>query len=1178
MVPGNIGAVVLAGTVFQELVVWSAGQYEKSGSIQTTATVESSVMHRLKGHEGVLFSVAFHQASKMISTTSDDRTTRLWKIEELPEQNEDGEKQSVLLPNAANNSLSDLDWSKVEISLHKVLSGVHTSRVFRSIFLSDWKDKTSPSNIIATAGEDSRICLWNSETGTNFKTFVHDLEGKSSVWSLCSATLSPSKYILFRGGSNSAVKIWDFSVSENSDFTNSSKVETVEFYIPTSAENRTSNVENSESSALESEDQDYPRVIKHLNESSSVACLTNGGKVFVISFGETYESNAKWTLILEDDELFNYALMEHYSTPQEHRNNIDGCLVFSTLKGDVKLYKIWQNSKFQNQSYGEVSCQCSLLATMKDVHQGKIFAMSLLKEELFPTPKTTALSNSHSVSAMRSSFSILTCGDKGLLKLSNLTVQELKIEVNHLVWKLILPSKNEWKGQFWFACAILIDDRTLVVGDRAGNIHLYNHSKIDSQKCESPSQTFWKVHGRLGVGDLKLSQNKTTLWSTGRDGTIKSFSIEMSEESETFVKGTSLTKCKTVMAEKSCERLKISWPEKLILAKDGHIAILGFHSSNFIAFGLQENVMFCNVSCGGSHRSWDYGYTNDQLNFILTFIKNRKVVHTIVPGIVDKLKCASIASNPTRVMIRNALHSRELSCLHHFSMKHVNLNEIDQIEYINLIATAGEDTAIKIHRISGDDENIKRTRLSNLNGHISNVKCIESLTIENTVGDSSVILVSAGGRAQLKLWHICIDTKGSESDHMQYLPISCREIGSHLLKGNDKFRKKKSWKTSDLVIEDTETRYMDIDVCCKSIDSVPRDDSVKSNIEARGPIFIIAAACSDGVVRVLNVSTKKAGQCSELSSKANWYQNNLTIDVVAETSMHTHTFLRVRILNAKRQYNGDSFNVNKGQDGATIIIATSTDGKLYKIIYQHNCFSHQEGPMQMEIEEIASLHQSGINGLWLSQDNQRTADRSTVLVLTGGDDGAISIAELDNTGKLLDAYTSIGVSNSVPIHSAPITDICAILPSLPASKWNVENGVPTFHRPNDSDIMVATCSVDQRVCLWKVEPRKSKVYSTSNENSRILQPDSEIELLAVSKKFSSVPDIQAMAIWKKSKSPLHKIPPPETKNMCQEVVSLKHKTYTLAIVGVGLEIFTMDSFTTTPLATSCGHILNNNKQ
>ena len=1178
MVPGYGGAVVLAGTVFQELVVWSAGQYETSGSIQTTATVESSVMHRLKGHEGVLFSVAFHQASKMISTTSDDRTTRLWKIEELPEQNEGGEKQSVLMPNAANNSLSDIDWSKVEISLHKVLSGVHTSRVFRSIFLSDWKDKTSPSNIIATAGEDSRICLWNSETGTNFKTFVHDLEGKSPVWSLCSATLFPSKYILFSGGSNSAVKIWDLSLSKNSDFTNSSEVQTVEFYIPTSIENDTSNVENSDTNALERDGQDYPRLVKHLNESSSVACLTNAGKVFVTSFDKTFESNAKWTLILEDDELFNYALMEYYSTSQEHRNNIDGFLVFSTLKGDVKIYKIWQNSKCQNQSYGEVSFQRSLLATMKDVHQGKIFAMSLLKVELSPTPKTTALSNSHSVSAMRSSFSILTCGDKGILQLSNFTVQELKMEVNHLVWKLILPSKNEWKGQFWFACAILIDDRTLVVGDRAGNIHLYNHSKIDSQKYESPSQTFWKVHGRLGVGDLKLSRNKTTLWSTGRDGTIKSFSIEMSEESETFVKDTSLTKCKTVMAEKSCERLKISWPEKLILAKDGHIAILGFHSSNFIAFGLQENVMFCNVSCGGSHRSWDYGYTNDQLNFILTFIKNKKVVHTIVPGIVDKLKCASIASNSTRLMIRNALHSRELSCLHHFSMKHVNLNEIDQIKYINLIATAGEDTAIKIHIISGDDENIKRTRVSNLNGHISNVKCIESLTIENTVGDSSVILVSAGGRAQLKLWHICIDTMASESDHAQYLPISCREIGSHLLKGNDKIRKKKSWKNSDLVIEDTETRYMDIDVCCKSIDSVPRDDSVKSNIETRGPIFIIAAACSDGVVRVLTVSTNKAGECSELSSKGKWYQNNLTIDVVAETSMHTHTFLRVRILNAKRQYNCESFEVNKGHNDTTIILATSTDGKLYKIIYQHNYISHQEGPMQMEIEEIASLHQSGINGLWLSQDNQHTADRSTVLVLTGGDDGAISIAELDNTGKLLNAYTSIGVSNSVPIHSAPITDICAILPSHPSSKWNVEDDVPTFHGPNDYDLMIATCSVDQRVCLWKVEQRKSKVYSTSNENSRILQPDSEIELLAVSKKFSSVPDIQAMAIWKKSKSPLLKIPPPETKNMRQQVASLKHETYTLAIVGVGLEIFNMDLFTTTPLATSCGHILNNNKQ
>ena len=104
-------------------------------------------------------------------------------------------------------------------SLHKVLSGVHTSRVFRSIFVSDWKDKTSPSNIIATAGEDSRICLWNSETGVNFKTFVHDLEGKSPVWSLCSATLFPNKYqyyskfLIFFGEKNGFSAVFRFSAN-----------------------------------------------------------------------------------------------------------------------------------------------------------------------------------------------------------------------------------------------------------------------------------------------------------------------------------------------------------------------------------------------------------------------------------------------------------------------------------------------------------------------------------------------------------------------------------------------------------------------------------------------------------------------------------------------------------------------------------------------------------------------------------------------------------------------------------------------------------------------------------------------------------------------------------------------------------------------------------------------------
>ena len=48
------------------------------------------------------------------------------------------------------------------------------------------------------------------------------------------------------------------------------------------------------------------------------------------------------------------------------------------------------------------------------------------------------------------------------------------------------------------------------------------------------------------------------------------------------------------------------------------------------------------------------------------------------------------------------------------------------------------------------------------------------------------------------------------------------------------------------------------------------------------------------------------------------------------------------------------------------MIATSTDGKLYRIVYHHTCLVHsKDEPKILEIEEIVRLHQSGINGLWV---------------------------------------------------------------------------------------------------------------------------------------------------------------------------------------------------------------------
>jgi WD40 repeat protein len=107
-------------------------------------------LHRLKGHEGVIFSVKFSVDHSMICTTSDDRTARLWKVE-------------TPVPGTH-------DWQKSKIACHRVLSDFHTSRIFSAVFYVD---------SVVTVGEDSAFCRWSIEDVTKiswkrcFSKFVY---------------------------------------------------------------------------------------------------------------------------------------------------------------------------------------------------------------------------------------------------------------------------------------------------------------------------------------------------------------------------------------------------------------------------------------------------------------------------------------------------------------------------------------------------------------------------------------------------------------------------------------------------------------------------------------------------------------------------------------------------------------------------------------------------------------------------------------------------------------------------------------------------------------------------------------------------------------------------------------------------------------------------------------------
>lgn len=68
--------IVASGTVFNQVLLWKV-QGKKDESNRTP------VLQRLTGHEGVIFSINFNKSGTLLSSVSDDRSIRLWKVTNL---------------------------------------------------------------------------------------------------------------------------------------------------------------------------------------------------------------------------------------------------------------------------------------------------------------------------------------------------------------------------------------------------------------------------------------------------------------------------------------------------------------------------------------------------------------------------------------------------------------------------------------------------------------------------------------------------------------------------------------------------------------------------------------------------------------------------------------------------------------------------------------------------------------------------------------------------------------------------------------------------------------------------------------------------------------------------------------------------------------------------------------
>lgn len=246
-----------------------------------------------------------------------------------------------------------------------------------------------------------------------------------------------------------------------------------------------------------------------------------------------------------------------------------------------------------------------------------------------------------------------------------------------------------------------------------------------------------------------------------------------------------------------------------------------FYGDKFILWNFHLNRPIFEFKCGGSNRSWDYEFLvrspssnlyNDEAKIFYRFfyIKNKNI------------------GEARRLLNKNEIETPLNQNKNHISQM-FHGNTITTCKYLTkkYLFTGSEDTMLILNRVDNADSNEDKINLVHqfhLQGHDSTVKCIDYCQI----APDELILVSAGAKANIKIWKIFLT---SVTDDSVSLDKNINRI-THLCdfrKFNVKSNLSKTGKSS----LDLDIRFMDVNIFKMS----------ESNQ------IVICFACSDGYIR-----------------------------------------------------------------------------------------------------------------------------------------------------------------------------------------------------------------------------------------------------------------------------------------------------------------------------------------
>ncbi|XP_052225658.1 WD repeat-containing protein 6-like isoform X3 [Dreissena polymorpha] len=1073
--------VLAAGTVFNQVVLWSPQVAMVAGDNR------AEPFHRLTGHQGVIFNVCYRGDLGFICSVSDDRSVRLYRVQ----------FSSPLCDRCGGGASPCVhDWVSMETQLQHALYG-HSARVWDARLL---------SSCLVTIGEDSTCCIWSYEG-----RMIHKFKGHKgkSIWSVC---IDKGEKLVFTSGGDHSVRAWSLQAAQAA-------------------------VKQTETSTLDLQlDADEsPRDTKLLSVHR-ILVITNKGRLVLYD-----KSRHSRQVVMWDQAFSSYAEMSlSHSRHLVAIGNLQGTLrIFGNFDGDP-----------------EVLVEAEICA-------GKVFSIHWLDNS-----------------------TILTSGPAGAV-----TVWSILDGTLEKIATAELPSS---KQRFVSAAALLFhgnqnSNQYLLCGDKIGTLYLY---RLHDQEGVLV-QTFPKCHGKVGVTHVSCHGDR--VYSAGRDGTYRLY--EWSDSGQLNI----------LHSHRVCKGLE--WIERLVVPEEGpdNIQVQGFYSNLFVVWSVLQNQKLLEVPCGGGHRAWDYCCHGDTATFV--HVKAREV------------KVTSIATRPSQVLIKEALHGRELHDARFVSSMYDSKGKLHGRELhdarfvssmydskgklhgrvvhdarfvssmydskgrpVHAVATCSEDTDVCLallycilapRCLSGTlvlypcpqmsvwhscivslppdvclallyyEDCVTQLKVCHkLTSHISSVQCLAVCDSGKVTGRAPAdmkLIFSGGGRAQLKVCRVQLggnkhnpssvcrnqtdpqlldigtdvhsiveckkaseelrsaavgevqggpacDQKGDcdtwrlavDAGKSQQCPVTYESLcGLHL--NNLTRRAKKPWRYP-VENSDPETRLMDLCVV---------------TLQGSRALFIVCAACSDGIVRLILFD-----------------EDEKEMSVIATSMCTEHCILKIVHLTIPFVPVGDQVGMGRSLQ-REVVLTAATDGRVTfwditdvchlvcrsrtvgrncgdedeesdtyddEVQTESSCESHRHDVNSAHSKHVfeenklkgnnvakdileadvnagkglagvnvggdvlrkccsIQLHQSGINSLYV----QHMAE-NRYIVLTGGDDNAIRVTavSMDTSDTVTRVHTD-KLGGHINPHSAQVTGVCLL----------------------DKD-HVLSASIDQRLCIWKM--------------------------------------------------------------------------------------------------------------